>query len=278
MPTSEQLADSQSQLSTTGQSVYNRNFWLAYAANVMLVTANALTFHFAELVSSLGGTEQLTGSIIRTGLIGALLLRLAMGRVIDRYGAGFLWTLCSTGIIGGLLWFTTIDSLGWQLHAARVIFSVSLAGMFTCSIVYIQNQVPPERRTEVIGNLGSSGFVGMIIGSNLGDFILNYWDGAVWRFDVLFGTAAALALGHLVIAAILTWKQPHAKPEDGLSSIQLLVRYWPGPVVSVAIVMGVVFAVTTVRESGRSSQPTRSPPSFFASGRPTGATVSAATR
>lgn len=226
--------------------VYNRNFWMAYAANVMLVTANALTFHFAELVSSLGGSEQLTGSIIRTGLIGALVVRLAMGRVIDRNGAGFLWKLCSVGLIGGLFWFTTIDSIGWQLHAARVMFSVSLAGMFTCSIVYIQNQVPPERRTEVIGNLGSSGFVGMIIGSNLGDFILNYSHGSPWRFEVLFGTAAFMAVGHLVIATVLTWKQPHEKPKDGLSSIQLLVRYWPGPVVWVAIVMGVVFAVTTV--------------------------------
>ena len=44
----------------------------------------------------------------------------------------------------------------------------SLAGMFTCSIVHIQNQVPAERRTEVIGNLGSSGFLGMIVGSLLG--------------------------------------------------------------------------------------------------------------
>lgn len=246
MSTTEQLAETQPQLSRTAPPVYNRNFWLAYAANVMLVTANALTFHFAELVSALGGTEQLTGSIIRTGLIGALLLRLGMGRVIDRYGAGFLWTLCSAGIIGGLVWFTMIDSLGWELHAARVMFSVSLAGMFTCSIVYIQNQVPPDRRTEVIGNLGSSGFVGMIIGSNLGDFILNSWDGEPWRFNILFGTAAAMAAGHLVIATILTWKQPHEKPKDGLSSIQLLIRYWPGPVVSVAIVMGVVFAVTTV--------------------------------
>jgi len=246
MPTPQQLTHAEPLLSNTVQPVYNRSFWLAYVANVILVTANALTFHFAELVSSLGGSEQLTGSIIRTGLIGALLLRLAMGRVIDRYGAGLLWTLCSIGLIGGLYWFTAIDSLGWQLHAARVMFSVSLAGMFTCSIVYIQNLVPPERRTEVIGNLGSSGFVGMIIGSNLGDFILNHWEGAPGRFNILFGTAAALAMGHLVIATILTWKQPHEKPRDGLSSIQLLVRYWPGPVVSVAIVMGVVFAVTTV--------------------------------
>jgi len=227
-------------------SVYNRRFWLAYLANVMLVTANALTFHFAELVAYLGGSEQLTGSVIRTGLVGALLIRLWMGNYIDRYGVGPLWMISSAGLALGLLSFTFIDAIGWELHAARVLFSISLAGMFTCSMVHIQNHVPPERRTEVIGNLGSSGFVGMIIGSNLGDFLMNIDAAPPAKFHYLFGTAALMAVGHFFISAALTWKQPHEKPKDGLSSIQLLVRYWPGPVVAVGIVMGTVFAVTTV--------------------------------
>ena len=42
-------------------TVYNRTFWLAYAANLLLVTANALTFRFAEFVKFLGGTESVTG-------------------------------------------------------------------------------------------------------------------------------------------------------------------------------------------------------------------------
>jgi len=227
-------------------SVYNRRFWLAYLANVLLVTANALTFHFAELVAFLGGTEQLTGSVIRTGLVGALLVRLWMGNYIDKYGVGPLWMISSVGLTLGLFSFTLIDSIGWELHAARVLFSISLAGMFTASMVHIQNHVPPERRTEVIGNLGSSGFVGMIIGSNLGDVLMNLQVAPPTKFNYLFGTAALMSGAHFIISVILSRKTPHEKPTDGLSSLQLLVRYWPGPIVAVGIVMGIVFAVTTV--------------------------------
>jgi len=240
------ISDHSSHSPAKTSSVYNGRFWLAYLANVMLVTANALTFHFAELVAHLGGSEQITGSVIRTGLIGALLVRLWMGNYIDRYGVGPLWMIGSAGLALGLISFTFIDHIGWELHAARVLFSISLAGMFTCSMVYIQNHVPPERRTEVIGNLGSSGFVGMIIGANLGDFLMNINAAPQIRFQYLFGTAALMAVGHFFISAALTWKQPHDKPKDGLSSLTLLIRYWPGPVVAVGIVMGIVFAVTTV--------------------------------
>ncbi|HUG17814.1 MAG TPA: MFS transporter [Planctomycetaceae bacterium] len=232
--------------SETGEKIYDRDFWLAYAANVVLVTANALTLHFAELVNYLGGTEQITGAVIRTGLIGALVLRLAMGQVIDRYGAGKLWTISAVGLISGLIWFTLIRSIGWELHAARILFSVSLAGMFTCSIVHIQNLVPAHRRTEVIGNLGSSGFVGMIIGSQAGDFIMRMGGDPQFKFYWLFGSAAALVVIHLALAIALTWNAPHERPSESVSALRLLVRYWPGPVVAVALMMGVAFAVTTV--------------------------------
>ena len=46
-------------------SLYDRGFWLAYAANVLLVTANSLTFRFAEFVAALGGTEEVMNRVIR---------------------------------------------------------------------------------------------------------------------------------------------------------------------------------------------------------------------
>ncbi len=67
-------------------SVYNRVFWLAYAANLTLVSANALTFRFAELVAYLGGSEKVAGAIISTGVMGALAARFLLGQAIDHYG------------------------------------------------------------------------------------------------------------------------------------------------------------------------------------------------
>ena len=75
--------------------VYTRVFWLSYTANCALVIANALTFRFAELVAFLGGSEQLAGAIVSTGILGAVIVRLFLGQAIDRHGTRKLWILNS---------------------------------------------------------------------------------------------------------------------------------------------------------------------------------------
>ncbi|GIW82056.1 MAG: hypothetical protein KatS3mg105_3863 [Gemmatales bacterium] len=78
--------EARSASSAKPQNVYNSVFWLAYLANVSLMTANALTFRFAELVAYLGGSEKTAGTIVSVGVIGALLTRLQLGQAIDRFG------------------------------------------------------------------------------------------------------------------------------------------------------------------------------------------------
>lgn len=174
-------------------SIYNKTFWLAYVANVSLVTANALTFRFAELVNYLGGSEMIAGDIVSTGLIVAVVARLSFSHVIDHYGTRRMWVLTSLLYIAGSGMFVATSQLSWAIYLARVLFVVGLTGMFACSITHIQNHVPAHRRTEIIGNLGSSGFIGMIIGSNLGDWILNTVADGRPQFIALFGGAAAWA-------------------------------------------------------------------------------------
>jgi hypothetical protein len=52
---------------TIAGNVYDRIFWLSYIANVLLVTANAMTFRFAEFVKEFGGTESIAGFIVSCG-------------------------------------------------------------------------------------------------------------------------------------------------------------------------------------------------------------------
>jgi MFS family permease len=228
------------------ESIYNRMFWLSYAANVSLVTANALTFRFAEFVRYLGGTEQLTGTIVSVGILGALLVRLRLGQEIDRYGTRRIWMASSVLFIVGCAMFLLTNQISWVIYVGRTFFALGLAGMFTCSVVYIQNQVPAHRRTEVIGNLGSSGFVGMIAGSILGDLILNSMPPGQARFLALFGGAAVLGVFYLSIIVHLTRRDVHRRPQETPPIHRLLLRYWPGSVLLVAIMMGVGFAATTV--------------------------------
>lgn len=227
-------------------SIYDRTFWLAYLANTILVLANALTFRFAELVHYLGGSERVAGDIVAVGLLVSVVVRLSSSHVIDDYGTRRMWTLCSLLYITGCLLFLLAHELSWWLYLARIAFVVGLTGMFACSMTHIQNHVPPHRRTEIIGNLGSSGFIGMVLGSNLGDVILRIVPDGRPQFLVLFGTAAALGMCYFGIVLTLTYGQRHVVAAPSPPAFRLLVRHWPGMVVLVALVMGLGICVTTV--------------------------------
>ncbi|MCA9118438.1 MAG: MFS transporter, partial [Planctomycetaceae bacterium] len=124
--------------------------------------------------------------------------------------------------------------------------AIGLAGMLTCSMVHIQIHVPLHRRTEVIGSLGTSGFVGMVLGTQGGDWIFSSMATGRPQFLALFGTAASMAVFYLIIVLILTRNDQHDRPRDTPAAHRLLFRYWPGPVMFVAIMLGVGFTVTTV--------------------------------
>ncbi len=227
-------------------SIYDRIFWLTYAANVSLVAANALTFRFADFVKYLGGTEETTGSIAGAALLGALAARWLLGQGIDRYGTKLLWRLGSVLFIASMSLFVLVDRLDAWIYIARTGYAVGISMMFTCSMVHVQNRVPADRRTEVIGNLGSSGFVGMICGAQLGDLILALADAGRMQYVVLFGTTVLLSTIYLGLVIAITRRDVHDRPQETPAAHSLLLRYWPGPVVLVAMMMGTALTVTTV--------------------------------
>lgn len=227
-------------------SVYGRTFWLCFAANFSMVCANSLTFRFAELVAFLGGSELTTGEIIQAGMIGALVSRLFLGQLLDRYGTRLVWVGASLLFVVSCLAFVSIRDLSWMIYAARIGFAVGIAGMSTAGILYIQNQVPGARRTEVIGNFGSSGFLGMVIGSQLGDLIFWLTDEGALQFRILFGAATGLAVVYLVLSVIVTRGDGHERPHETPHIFRLMRRHWPGVIVLAAIMMGVNLSVATV--------------------------------
>lgn len=228
------------------REVYNRQFWLAYVANFALVTANSLMFRFAELVAYLGGSERAAGAIVGTGLFGVLIVRLVLGQGIDRYGTRAAWVVSTLLFIVGCGSFLACHDVSWGLYVARTIYSIGVAGMFTCSVVHVQNMVPLHRRTEAIGALGTSGFLGMIGGASLGDGIFAIYPLGDARFTALFGTAAGLGVLYLAVIAWLTRSHLHIPPQNAPAALRLLVHYWPGSVVLVAVTLGMGLGVTTV--------------------------------
>lgn len=228
--------------------VYGRTFWLAYLANTILVLANSLTFRFAELVAFLGGSERVAGDIVAFGLAIAVLVRLSASHALDDYGTRRMWPLCTLLFIGGSALFLVCHDLSWTIYAARTAFVIGLTGMFACSMTHIQKVVPPHRRTEVIGNLGSSGFIGMIVGTFLGDWIVQVIPPGRMQFLVLFGGALGIGVLYLGVVLLLTQDGAPATTATVPSppAFRLLWRHWPGAVVPVAMIMGLGVTVTTV--------------------------------
>ncbi|MDA0833934.1 MAG: MFS transporter [Planctomycetota bacterium] len=232
--------------STSEGTIYNRIFWLAYLANLSLVTGNALTFRFAELVAYLGGTERIAGQLISAGVAAAIGIRLILGQALDRYGVRKLWIFGGVQVICGSLIFISCRDISWLLYAGRLMFSSGIACAFTCSMVHIQNQVPIYRRTEVIASLGSSGFLGMVIGSQIGDVIFRSSLQPEVQFYYLFGGTACLAFLYIGLVTAITHGTNHIPPPETPSSWKLLTRYWPGSVMYVALIMGMNLTVLTV--------------------------------
>lgn len=237
-------------------SIRHPVFVIAWIANLLIVTANVSTFIFANWVAGLSepGTgegaynEELTGRVIQYGLLASMASRLFLGQAIDRFGVRKVWLINSCLCLTGLLIFASLTHVSAWLFAGRIIFAVGIAGMFTSSMFHIQLCVVPERRTEFIGLLGSSGFIGMILGSQLSDvlrWLANNDSPTTYRSIFLF--AATMIVSYIVCVALATRNDRPPDPSKARPNlIVLMKRFWPGSVMLVAIAMGAVFSVPSI--------------------------------
>ncbi len=240
--------NSASQLSPglSDERIYGLTFWLMYFANWMFVTANVMTFRFAELVHHLGGTEVDSGEIVSFGVGAAIVTRLFLGRWIDHYGVRLMWTIGALSFAFGAGSFLLVAEVSWQIYTARAVFMVGLSIGFTCSTVKILQLVPDHRRTEAVGNLGSSGFLGFICGSQIADWMFRSVADVELRFMWLFGTAATLGLVYLTAVLVLTRGDNHARPRATPNGLWLMWKYWPGMVAVVGLCVGLAYTATSV--------------------------------
>ncbi len=231
-------------------------FISAWIANFLLVTANAAIFVFADWIAWLAtssGTasgipyeEELPGRIIQTGLIAAILSRLFLGKTIDRFGVRRVWIVLATSTLVGSTIFANVTTVSRLLYAGRVLYAVGVSGMFTCSAFHIQACVAEHRRTEFLGLLGSSGFVGMILGTQLVDLLRWFNEGNQVYFRYAFWVVMACNATYIVLIMIATKGFPKPQREIRPSLISMMKAHWPGPVVLVAMVMGLVFTVPSL--------------------------------
>ena len=184
---------------------YGTTFWLTFANNASLMVASSLLFRYADFVKILGGTEEFDlGWIVGVGAIGSILMRLAQGVGIDRYGPRMIW-LWSVGLY-------TLSCLAHLMLEARMArrsmwsaccWRPALPGPLAHRSRSFRASSPMARTAEVVGTLGTSGFVGMVVGTRLGDYICGPSPGRP-ELDRLFLVSAGLGVAAPIFAILAT--------------------------------------------------------------------------
>jgi len=237
-------------------NAYGPPFWFAYAANIFMMTGVSLLFRYADFITQLGGTEFHLGWIVGVGMVGSLAMRLVVGSCIDHYGSRAVW-------LGSILLFsaacfahlTITHCHGPAIYALRIVWCCAVAGFFGAMMTFISGRASVARMAEMIGVLGTAGFLGMIAGTQLGDQLLSK-PIARWQIERMFATAGLLGLGSAAFVYLSTRGCAHAVPQKRPAPLRVLRRYRPGKVFVVGIAMGIglglpgTFLATYVAELG----------------------------
>lgn len=229
-------------------NVFDRAFWFCYLSNTMLMIGVSVLFRYADFVMYLGGGERHLGVIVGVGMIGGLGVRVLLGAGIDRYGPRRIW-------LGSLLLFVlaalahlSIETVySPAVYLARILLTLGIAGSVGASLTYVSLRVPESRIAEMVGMLGTSGFLGLAIGPALGDLL--FGTSAITRghIDRMF-LLAAVAGGGAVLAAIVATRGPvrEEAKRPSLSLVPAIRRYQPGMILLVAFAVGVGIGLPAV--------------------------------
>lgn len=221
-------------------SAYGGTFWLIYASNTSLMVAVSLLFRYSDFVHVLGGTAMHLGLIAGIGMCGSLAMRIFQGVGIDRHGPRLVWLLSLALFVASMLGHLAIGRVDTPaIYLVRILMMTSLAGAFGASITFVSLRVPENRMAEVIGTLGSSGFVGIALGPVLGDLL--FAGSAVEESHVrrMFWLAAAAGTISLIGTAIATRGHlRRLRPRRRISPWTLVRRYHPGALLLVGAAMG----------------------------------------
>jgi MFS family permease len=221
------------------QRVYGQVFWMAYLANALTMIALSILVRYADFVTHLGGAEGQLGLIVGVGMVGSLVMRFGQGIGIDRLGARTIWLWSLVFLALSLLAHCLIHSAtSPAIFLVRILMQTSVAGIFGASITYISRRVPPERMAEIVGTLGTSGFIGILVGPQVADWICAGETIERGQLNQLFLTAGCLVSISFVAAWAATRGQSVKPVRRSPNFCALMRRYNPGVVMLVAAAVG----------------------------------------
>jgi MFS family permease len=224
---------------TDERKAYGAPFWLSYASNMLVMVGIALLYRFADFVTGLGGGEYELGWIVGVGMIGSLATRLTIGAGIDRRGPRLIWigsTVLFIVTCFAHLAITSCDSP--PIYLLRILYCSALAGIFGASLTFVSARAPAARIAEMVGVLGTAGFLGQMLGTALGDLLVGGETIQPWQTDLMFVVAALLGVASMPLIFLATRHLPPPMHRARLSLPTFLRQYNPGTVLLIAAAAG----------------------------------------
>ncbi|GIW96124.1 MAG: hypothetical protein KatS3mg110_4165 [Pirellulaceae bacterium] len=219
-------------------AAYDSVFLACYAANTLLMTAISLLFRYADFVRWCGGSEQDLGWIVGMGMAGAIWVRYFQGGAMDRWGTRLVWLVSLAAIVASVLGHTLVRRVDTvTVYLLRLVYMMGVAGAFGASTTFVSLRAPPGRMAEMIGILGSSGFVGMAIGPVLGDWLFSFGKLSD-QIQRMFFTSALLVLVSAVCVVLATRGAPRPALRRLPPVWAIIWRYHPGSILLAAAAMG----------------------------------------
>lgn len=186
-------------------------FFLVLASNVLFWLSLQILYPPLPLyIASIGGTPTDNGLATFGAASGAVLSRLFIGTLADRFGRKPV--MLTGGILAGVtpVLYGMVHTVP-ALVAARVLSGVGIAAFTTGFQALLADLAPPERRGEVLGWGGNSMALAALVGPLAGDWITSQQG-----FPIVFGTASIA--GALCALATLVIREPSREARRAISA------------------------------------------------------------
>ncbi|MBS0211374.1 MAG: MFS transporter [Planctomycetes bacterium] len=220
-----------------------RGFWYTYLANFAMMVAVSVLYRYHDFVTAVGGDEMQLGLIVGAGMVGATLMRLWQGSAIDIYGTRVVWIVSAGAFIACSLGHLLVDDAsGVAIFALRIGWQMSLAGFVGASISFVSGLVSAQHTVEVVATLGTSGFLGTIVGNTLGDFLT----AAQFSHNHMFVVAAVLGTCMLLLGLMSGGGEAHSASRRRPPLWWLVRRYHPGATIVMSVACGFGLSVPTI--------------------------------
>lgn len=186
-----------------------RSFTFAFAGNLLHGLAFFLFIHLPSYLTDLGATPTEVGVLVGVTAVAAIVIRPALGRIMDTRGRRPVILAGGLLNVGVALLYLSVSSIGPWLYLVRIIHGFAIAMTFSGLFTYGADIVPVSRRTEGLALFGVSGLLPIALGGVIGDLLLEQSGFAA----VFIASAVFAAIGFGVTTLLVETAIPLPKGE-----------------------------------------------------------------